>query len=158
MAHPVGLPHRSQTQADVESQIWIDDLSPYFDEFGNQLNDTLSEEVESQHQSHVEIPRITGRPRVQYGTGIEAIMTAQFRYLDVRNSPVLRYLQLTHHPTKTFLMRLIKALIDEVEFSQYNELSKPTRIERRSRSALVLWLECHIQHMFQFFESHPHFK
>jgi hypothetical protein len=157
MTRPFGPLHQSRPPADSGSQMWIDDWSFGFDEFGDEVSTILSEEVEIEKESQVATPKIIGRPRVRYGTGIEAKRTAQFRCLEVRNSSVLRYLHLNHRPTKAFLIRLVKALIDEAEFTQSNELSKPTRTERRSRSALVLWLERHIQHMLQFFESHPHF-
>jgi hypothetical protein len=141
--------------AGASSQIWIDEFSSCGDEFNTEFGCDLEEELDL-HVPPACVKRcVTARLRIPYRTGVDAKKTALYRSYDVDSSPVLRYLTKTRRVDMTFIMRLINAVIENAP--EHNRPLKPTRDEKRSRPALVFWLDRHSDLVFQFLWSHPWF-
>jgi hypothetical protein len=121
-------------------------------EFGGGMN----EEQKNQDSENFVRGRGTQLHRVKYGTGIDAQRTAQYRDYPVNQSRVLREVRCKCRCEKSFMMRLITAVLNDCPVD--SRPAKPTRSEKRCRAGLVHWLDFHAELVFEFLASRPQFS
>jgi hypothetical protein len=126
------------------------------EEYETNLGEEMIEETQKQDGKDSVTGPVKNRRCVEYGTGRDAQRTAPYRYYPADQSPVLREVKCRCCCDKLFLMRLIRAVLNDSEVK--SRPAEPTRSEKRCRGGLIHWLDFHAELVFKFLASHPQFS
>jgi hypothetical protein len=139
-----------------------------YDSFSNDESSELSwvtkSESKSQSNGSPSITPIDSPPttvprqiRRRYGQGIDARRASRFRVYDVERSTMYQYLRFRYNVvTKKALLRLVIAVFQSVPPSI--RPPAPTRIQKRSKTGLIAWIDQNAEEVLNFLAVNPLFS
>jgi hypothetical protein len=153
-----GAADREFDQSDDGETGTLDSFASAVDEFDDSLDQFLGEWSDPVENSLTSPSHSTQRGpshgrRRQYGAGIDARRTAQYRHYLTDRSNLMTHLESRYGTiTKSLLLDLIRQVVSSSP--DWNRPDPPTRNQRRVKGGLAAWLDEHWIHVMRHWTSH----